>query len=162
MYGSQYAINDLTERWPSSSKDMQKATPQDKIKIQINKVHRKLFSTQKLEELMPKQASDTQIKKATLGAFGPKESSQSKLSDRAQLRREFTKNINDGLIYKAIAPDASLPKSRVVEFGEDEYAEYEPVIGNRVRDLNKARNFAVESMKKNWNLRKASHYKVRD
>ena len=50
----------------------------------------------------------------------------------------------------------------MIEFGEDDYAEYEPVIGNRVRDLNKERNFKVETMKKNWDLRKASHYKIRD
>ena len=43
-----------------------------------------------------------------------------------------------------------MPKSKVVEFGEDEYEEYKAVIGNRVRDLNKERNFAVETMKKNW------------
>ena len=37
------------------------------------------------------------------------------------------------------------------EFNEEDYAEYEPVIGNRVRDMNKERNIAFETVKKNWN-----------
>ena len=48
------------------------------------------------------------------------------------------------------------------EFNEEDYAEYEPVIGNRVRDMNKERNIAFETVKKNWNQRKASAYKIRD
>ena len=100
--------------------------------------------------------------KSTNAYYEQKKFAGSKRNDQDQIRQEFRQKINDGLSRKSIAADVSLPKSRVVEFGEDEYAEYEPVIGNKIRDLNKERNFAVETMKKNWNERKAIHYKIRD
>ena len=47
-------------------------------------------------------------------------------------------------------------------FDEDDYAEYEKVTGKRIRDLNKQRNFMVETVKKDWKQSKAWHYRLLD
>ena len=82
--------------------------------------------------------------------------------DQNQLRLLFCQNINDGLQQKEIPADQTLAKNRFTGFSDEDYAEYEPVIGNKVRDMNKERNFQIEAVKKNWNQRKASAYKIRD
>ena len=47
--------------------------------------------------------------------------------------------------------DQSVPGSvKVRIFDENDYAEYEKVTGKRIRDLNKQRNFMVETVKKDW------------
>ena len=49
-----------------------------------------------------------------------------------------------------------------MHFNEEDYAEYEQIVGKKIRDLNRQRNYMIESVKKDWNARKAHHYKVRD
>ena len=45
----------------------------------------------------------------------------------------------------------SVPSNvKVRIFDENDYAEYEKVTGKRIRDLNKQRNFMVETVKKEW------------
>ena len=47
--------------------------------------------------------------------------------------------------------DMSVPSNvKVRIFDENDYAEYEKITGKRIRDLNKQRNFMVETVKKEW------------
>ena len=59
--------------------------------------------------------------------------------------------------------DMSVPSNvKVRIFDENDYAEYEKVTGKRIRDLNKQRNFMVETVKKEWKQNKAWHYRLLD
>ena len=48
------------------------------------------------------------------------------------------------------------------QFRVEEYEEYEPVLKVRIRDLNKKSDYLVETVKKEWSMRRASHYRIRD
>ena len=51
---------------------------------------------------------------------------------------------------------------RVRVFDENDYAEYEKVNGKRIRDLNRQKNFDIESVKKGWRQNRAWHYRLLD
>ena len=48
---------------------------------------------------------------------------------------------------------------KVKIFDEDCYAEYEQITGKKIKDLNRQRNFLVETVKKDWKQNRAWHYK---
>ena len=47
-------------------------------------------------------------------------------------------------------------------FDEADYDEYEKVTGKRIRDLNRQRNYLIETVKKEWKQNRAWHYKQLD